>query len=198
MFIAVPIMVGFIALGKEFVWLWMGQGYEQSAPILSILAISHLGAMASFPCFQALMGAGRVKLVAFITITEGIMNLCLSVFFVMVCKLGIVGVALGTLIPMIGFTGVIVAICTCRAFKIKLSEFTKVTHFRWLQTAVIFTLPCVAAAHLPISPSWPLFFAKIISLLIVYLPIGFYLLLTKREQNIISNYLKKMLVLCRR
>jgi len=197
MFIAVPIMVGFVTLGKEFVYLWMGQGYEQCATILSILAISQLGATASFSCFQTLIGAGRVKWVASITIAEGIMNLGLSIFFVTVCKLGIVGVALGTLIPMIGFTGVVVAVYTCRAFKIKLSEFTKVTHFRWLQTAVVFAVPCVVAAHLPISPSWPLFFGKIISLLIVYFPIGFYLLLTKREQNILSDHLKKMLVLIR-
>ena len=194
MFIAVPIMVGFIILGKEFIYLWMGQGYEQCAPILSILAISYLGAVASFSCFQTLIGAGHIRFLAFITIAEGIMNLCLSIFFVMVCKLGIVGVALGTLIAMIGFTGAVVPIYTCRVVKMRLVTFLKATHFRWLRSALIFAVPCFVAANLPISSSWPLFFGKIVSLLIVYFPIGFYLLLTKGEQNRIIHHLKQMRV----
>jgi len=191
MFIAVPIMVGFITLGKEFVLLWMGQGYEQSAAILSILAISHLGAVASFSCLQTLIGAGRIKWVAAITIAEGITNLGLSIFFVTVCKLGIVGVALGTLIPMMGFTAVVVPIFTCRAIEFKLFEFVRATHLRWLRAAIIFALPCFAAAQLPILPSWPLFFAKAIFLTIFYLPIGFYLLLTKNEQSIVIRFLRR-------
>lgn len=190
MFIAVPISVGFIALGKEFIHLWMGQGYEQCATILSILAASHLVAVSSLSCFQTLLGAGHVKLVAVITIAEGIANLCLSLFFVLVCDLGIIGVALGTLIPMLGFTGVLAPIRTCRALQYNLTEFAKATHFRWLRTALIFSVPCFAVAHLSLSISWPLFFAKVIFLITFYVPLGFYLLLTKGEQKFIVAFVK--------
>lgn len=191
MLVAVPLLVGFVLLGKEFIFLWMGPGYVESASVLSLLAISQFGNIASFSCWITLMGMGRVKFLGFVAFVEGILNLFLSIMLVTVFHLGIVGVALGTLIPMVGLTRVLVPIYTCRILQMKISEFARATVLRWLTATLLFALPCFFASNVWSSPSWPGFFVKVAILVIIYLPIGFCVLLTKEERKGLVNYLKK-------
>lgn len=191
MLVAVPLFVGLVMLGRDFIFLWMGPGYEESAVVLSFLAISQLGATASLSCWTTLVGLGRVKFLAIIALIEGILNISLSILFVTMFHLGITGVALGTLIPMLGLTRMLVTIYTCWVVQMKLSEFAKATFFRWLTAAVLFALPCWLASNLQPSSSWMQLSIKIVILGIIYLPIGFYVLLTNEEQRVLFGYLKK-------
>lgn len=191
MLVAVPLFVGLVTLGNEFISLWMGPGYEESAAVLSLLSISQLAVIASFPCWITSMGLGRVKFLAIIALTEGILNVSLSILFVTIFHLGITGVALGTLIPLIGLTRMAVPIYTCRVLQMKVSEFARATFFRWLTAAVLFALPCWLASNLQPSSSWMQFLMKIGILGIIYLPIGFYVLLTNGERKVLFGYLKK-------
>jgi O-antigen/teichoic acid export membrane protein len=192
MFFAVPLLVGFITLGREFIVLWMGPAYGSSASVLTILAISQFGAIASFACSTTLLGLGRVKFLAGICLAEGILNLCLSIVFVRLFNYGINGIALGTLIPIIGFTSLGVPIYTCRMLKMKVSEFAKGTLFRWLPTALFFAVPCIAAAHLPLELSWLVFLAKVGILAVIYAPIGVIVLFTKEDRASLSQQLRKL------
>jgi O-antigen/teichoic acid export membrane protein len=47
MFLAVPILVGFMTLGGEFISVWMGPGYAASALVLSILTVARFGILAN-------------------------------------------------------------------------------------------------------------------------------------------------------
>ena len=49
MFLAVPILVGFMTLGGEFIAVWMGPGYTASAWVLLILATAHFGRLGQSP-----------------------------------------------------------------------------------------------------------------------------------------------------
>lgn len=192
MLLAIPLFVGFMTLGKEFIDLWMGPGYDQSATILFILAPAQFAAISSASCVPTLMGLGHIRFVAAKSLLEGILNLALSILFVAIFDLGLNGVAIGTLIPMVSLTGLVLPIYTCHVIQMRISDFAMATLFRWLPATLLFAVPCFLASNLPLLPTWISFFTKVSVLGVIYLPIGFYLLLTKDEQNMLVGYLKKI------
>lgn len=103
MFLAIPTFIGLIVFGKEFMTLWMGPDFCVSGPVLILLAIPQFCVYLLGPGASIVNGLGRVRFGAVVSISQAIANLALTLVFVMVFKLGLKGVALGTLIPMIGF-----------------------------------------------------------------------------------------------
>lgn len=190
MLLAIPLFVGFMTLGKEFISLWMGPEYDQSATILIILVVPQFFAIAASPCVVTLMGLGRVKFLAVLALAEGILNLCFSIFFVVLFDMGIKGVALGTLIPMVVGNALVVPIYACRNLKLNISEFAVATFFRWFPTAVLFALLCVVATSLSHSPSWLTFSAKVAILGALYLPIAYTVLFTSEERVYLLEQIK--------
>jgi len=193
MLLAIPLFVGFMTLGKEFISLWMGPEYDQSATILFILALAQFATTSSSPCTITLMGLNRIKFLAAMSILNGILNLSLSVLFVVAFNLGITGVALGTLIPMILINGIGVPIYACHALELKVFDLLRLTFFRWFPTVVFFAVPCIAVACLPFSLSWFTFFAKVIVLGAIYVPIAFPILLTSQERAALLEYMRNVL-----
>jgi O-antigen/teichoic acid export membrane protein len=96
---------GLIFLGRDFIRVWMGdrfvsgEEYPSSAVILTLLAVS--GLVRSFEgCGrQILLGMRRVRLLAMLAIIEVALNFLVS--SLLVGRLGILGVALGTLLPLL-------------------------------------------------------------------------------------------------
>jgi O-antigen/teichoic acid export membrane protein len=113
--IALPVGAVFLTLGRNFIELWMGPGYSQSFPVLVILTIAMLVHFMEMPAHTVLLGLSKHRVVAFFTVIQGLLNVALSI--VLVRRLGVVGVALGTMIPMILITGVALAIYFRRYLK---------------------------------------------------------------------------------
>ena len=95
MFCAVPILVGFMTLGGEFIAVWMGPGYAASAWVLLILTAANFGRLANGPVSTALVGLGHVRLWAAMSVVQSLATLVLSVGLVLLTNLGIYGIALG-------------------------------------------------------------------------------------------------------
>lgn len=89
---------GMIALGKPFIERWIGRTYLDAYPCLVILAIACALTVSAYPGINLLFGVSRHKVYAVLTITEGVLNLALSIFLAR--RYGMLGVALGTAIPM--------------------------------------------------------------------------------------------------
>lgn len=97
--------VGLILLGKDFIALWMGEeyvrsnGYDSSATVLYVLAIAAFLRSYSSAGRQVLFAMRKLRVQVLIAAFEGAMNLGLSICFVR--KFGLIGVALGTLLPLL-------------------------------------------------------------------------------------------------
>ncbi|HEY6329215.1 MAG TPA: oligosaccharide flippase family protein [Blastocatellia bacterium] len=102
--IALPVAGVFFIMGRTFIALWMGPGYSSSAPILSILTIAMLAHFMEMPAHTVLLGLCKHRIVALFTFSQSLANLGLSIFLVR--RIGLMGVALGTMIPMIISTAV--------------------------------------------------------------------------------------------
>ena len=91
------IVAGCITYGKDFYTLWLGPNYAESAVILSILVIPHFFSTGAKVGSSLLTSMAMIGPLAISTICEGLFNLILSI--VLVKHYGLIGVAIGTLVP---------------------------------------------------------------------------------------------------
>jgi len=98
MAISLPIVITLIIRGGSFIGVWMGPQYARtSGTVLAILATSLLFSLQNSASVAIAFGVEKHKTPAKWAIGEGTANLVLSI--VLAIKLGIYGVAIGTLIP---------------------------------------------------------------------------------------------------
>jgi O-antigen/teichoic acid export membrane protein len=96
--VSAAIAITFILRGKSFISLWMGPAYGPlSGEVLQILAVVVWLEASRSVTIYSLTGMAKQHMIIPGVVVEAIVNLALSV--VLVQRLGIVGVALGTLIP---------------------------------------------------------------------------------------------------
>ena len=94
----IPIATGLSLLAQPLVLAWVGSDFIASVPIIYILALAVTIRVGNSTATTVLKGAGRHRLLAASNIVMALANLCLSV--VLVRKMGLIGVALGTLVPL--------------------------------------------------------------------------------------------------
>lgn len=96
--IALPIITTFLLRGDQFIGLWMGPTYAHSSgEILLVLAIPLPFVYANRTAVSVAFGTDKHRKPALLFAAEGVANLVLSILLVR--RLGIIGVAIGTLVP---------------------------------------------------------------------------------------------------
>jgi len=85
--------------GKDLLALWVGKSFVSSYAVLVILVASQTVAMIQSPSMGLLLARGRHRALAVWTVCEGLANVGLSIYWAP--RYGILGVALGTAIPML-------------------------------------------------------------------------------------------------
>ena len=88
-----------IILGEVFINRWMGPNYSVSVVVLYCLALTHCIGFMINPLDNSMYAIGKIKGLAVINVLDAVLNLGFSLWLVR--SHGIVGVALGTLIPML-------------------------------------------------------------------------------------------------
>jgi len=93
-----PIAIVLIVLAHPLVEAWVGAKMIVAAPVIQILAVAVALRVGNATSTTLLKGAGQVRRVAIVNIVTGIVNLGMSA--ALVRPLGLMGVAIGTLIPV--------------------------------------------------------------------------------------------------
>lgn len=141
-----------VIFGKPFIVLWMGEYYSQSYQILVILVIGITAALMQNPSVQVLYGVSKHRFYAISNSCEATANLILSI--ILVRRYGLMGVALGTTIPMMIIKLFVQPIFTCRAIGFDVVEYyLEVVIKPFLLAAIFISLFFQIGRHL-ISPSY--------------------------------------------
>ncbi len=114
---------GLIAWGKPFIRRWMGPQYLDAYPCLVVLAAGLVCSLAQAPSVSLLFGISKHKFVAWLNSVEGVANLLLSLLLVR--KYGMLGVALGTMIPMVITKLFVQPVYVCRAADLDFPEYVR-------------------------------------------------------------------------
>ncbi|MEO5935992.1 MAG: oligosaccharide flippase family protein [Terriglobales bacterium] len=95
-----------IFIGPQFIGVWMGREYiETSGLVLQIMAFSLFGSATAHMPSHSLFGLGKHRVNVWCTAVEAVINLSVSLFLVR--RVGIYGVAAGTLVASFLVRGII-------------------------------------------------------------------------------------------
>ena len=119
--IVFPLCAMLIILGKSIIEVWVGAPYLSSYLVMVILSVPRTLYLAQSTSTKILLGMGRHRTLAAVLLLEGGINVVLSILLSR--QFGIVGVALGTAIPLTVTSVLFLPRHVCRELDIPLSTF---------------------------------------------------------------------------
>ena len=123
-----------IGFARPLITRWMGPGFDGAVLPLYVLAVTGIILTGQMPLGNILLGTGRHRLVAFVSLAEAVVNFALSILLVR--RFGLVGVAFGTAIPVFVANVFVLAPAVCRQLDVSLVGFGR----------AVATAPLVGAA----------------------------------------------------
>ncbi len=146
------ILFGMLAWSRDFVIRWMGRSFTDVYPVIVVLSIAMFIETSQATSVNALYASLHQKAYAALNISEAVVNLILSILLVR--PFGMVGVALGTLIPSIFFRGILQPIVVERLLHISARE----TGLMYLRTgsrcAAFLIVPWLITRYV-LAPDYP-------------------------------------------
>jgi O-antigen/teichoic acid export membrane protein len=128
-----------IGFGRPLIVRWMGPAFEAGVIPLYVLALTGVVLVGQGPLGNILLATGRHRLVASVSLGEALANLALSV--VLVRRFGMLGVAVGTALPVVIANLLILLPAACRQFGLSPFAFLRQT----LTPAMIGAVPAIGA-----------------------------------------------------
>jgi O-antigen/teichoic acid export membrane protein len=150
--VSVFICVAVIVCGKAFIARWMGPNYQDAYASMVVLALAVFLDVFQSPSVGLLYSTFKHKYYTYINLIEGLINLAVSV--ALAKPMGILGVAMGTLIGAVIVRGIAQPIIVCR-----ICEMSYLNYMRYLGgnlfrfTALMGIAIAVAAWH--VKPTYP-------------------------------------------
>lgn len=135
---------------SDFYSLWVGEAYSKSSVFHSVpMLFQILMVGAFFTAVQrigskVLLGRRRTRSMAWLTMGEAGLNLGISV--ILIGKLGLLGVAIGTVIPAILCQGVVMPIMVCSDLKLRLIDYVRQVVVPTTMTALL-VIPLLGLVH---------------------------------------------------
>jgi O-antigen/teichoic acid export membrane protein len=120
-----PVLLGLIVFGDNLLRTWVGAKYAPASLLLVLLAVPTMVALPQATASSVLYGISRHKGIVLLSIFAALVNLGLSVWWARSPGLmaaifgnsihpGLVGVAMGTAVPLLLVSGVATAVYACR------------------------------------------------------------------------------------
>jgi O-antigen/teichoic acid export membrane protein len=112
--LAMVVLVGtlLVTLASPLIHGWIGPRFAPSAAILQVLAIAVVCRVGNATATTVLKGAGQHRMLGLVSLATGVANLGLSI--VLVRRYGLIGAALGTLVPVSLTAALVLFPAACR------------------------------------------------------------------------------------
>lgn len=117
-------VVAFASVGGPFIAHWVGARYVPSAlPVMWVTLASLLLWAPGMYASRVAIAISRIRLVVVVGLGAGVLNLLLSIGFVRYLRLGLFGVAGGTLVSVILSSNIVMGLFVCRSCGISPGRF---------------------------------------------------------------------------
>lgn len=185
----VPIATVLGLLARPLVMIWVGPAFAESVNVIYILCIVVALRVGNSTSAVILKGSDLHKFLAFANISMAIGNLVLSVLLVRVY--GLIGVAVGTLIPMIVISMFVVFPKACR--RVQLSVFTVFRKSVWpaLWPALVMG-GFVLLTRNNIGGSWSLMIVQSLAAALIYAGLFLLCAISRDERDWYFNKVKEV------
>ena len=182
-----------IILGRFFIQNWMGPAYAASYGVLAILAAGLLIALSQSIGIGVLLSLNQHKLFAITNGVEAVANLLLTLLLVK--PLGILGVALGTAIPMTIVKLAVQPLVICRQLGLAFSCYSRQLLLP-MGVLALFYGANYALLHKVLAPSHMSYLQMagwLTGELVLYIPFAFFLVLNDEERGILRLLLHRII-----
>ena len=180
-----------IFIGPQFIGIWMGRQYvESSGLVLQIIAFSLFGSAPAHMPSHSLFGLGKHRVNVWCTAVEAAINLSVSLFLVR--RIGIYGVATGTLVASFLVRGIIFPAVFFNIFAITRQDYLR----RLLLPAVGPTAALAGALYLCLRfvtvDSYPTLFGAVLYGTLVFGTVTWLLALDSAEKEKLRQQARRM------
>ena len=179
----IPAISFLIAMGREFLTLWVGDGFADLGTIVAVLAVGQFFMAAQYSNFLVLVGKGEHKAFGVMAVAMALSAVALGIGFVGALKWGLMGMAIANAAPMLLIYGVIMPVYYNRRMSISTVEFAR----KILAPALAGCAPAVAVIGLWkfFAPpgSWSQLGMVIVSVALVWAPSVWKLSLSRVERE---------------
>jgi O-antigen/teichoic acid export membrane protein len=135
----IPVGTILALLASDVVWSWVGPGFSESVPVIWILAVAVIIRVGNSTATTILKGADEHSFLTKANVAMAVVNLGLSI--VLAQSFGLIGVALGTFVPLSIISILLLFPRACR--RVEISQIDAYRHGVWPSVWPI--LPIVAA-----------------------------------------------------
>ncbi len=120
-----------------FVDLWMGGDFAAVAsPVMQLLMVGFIPTIAGQVAVRVLMACDRLQRHVYVSLAGGVMNVVLGVYFVKVLGMGLMGIALSSVMMLLVSYGANTPLCACRELKLPARTLLREGYLRPLLGAV--------------------------------------------------------------
>jgi O-antigen/teichoic acid export membrane protein len=182
--VTLPLCLGLLFLGRQFITLWIGPAYAESAVILTVLTIPQFGSMSQYASALVLTGMARHRALAYIALAEAAANVVLSI--VLVQKIGLIGVAWGTVVPHLISTTIVVPLYTLHVVKIDPGEYFREAYLR----PTLCALPMLVLGYMWLGvehTTWPRLAAQAAAMCVAFGVASYFYCLTRAQRAVVSG-----------
>lgn len=116
----VPLAGSLAMMATPLVYAWVGPAFSGSAVVLQLLAVTVIVRVGNATASTLLKGAGHHRLVAFTNAAAAVSNLALSIAIIK--PLGLAGVAIGTLVPVVLVSACVIFPAGCRRVELSIGR----------------------------------------------------------------------------
>ena len=192
--------VGFLTFCEPFIRLWMfhpvqfpQESVEKAAQVMAILSGSKLLILFGFGSGSLLAATGHIGFTAKMSLAQALLNLMLSIAFVVVFDWGLPGVAAGTLIARLLTHTFIVPPYACRKAGINWWQYLIVIGGSELVAGGLFATVCYGVQRLMPVRNWTEFFIQVSVATALYIPIALLVLVPADDRRSVARKMRVIL-----
>jgi O-antigen/teichoic acid export membrane protein len=183
--------IGVIVLGGAFISIWMGPKYKElGEAVLIILFINQFFQGPQQISYSVLQGLSKQKYYSYMSMVVSILNLVLSIALIQ--KLGIIGVAIGAVVPQVIFNGLYVPWLTLNTLKLSKWYYFKHTYLVSIIPSLIILFVLILFRKINYPENYFELFSLALVGSLIYLIAVYGFMLNKGERNTCLLYIRNV------
>jgi O-antigen/teichoic acid export membrane protein len=189
--------IGYLSFGKIFIKLWMFhpdtfplESVEKAYLVMVVLSCAKLLLLLNSFSKSILAATGYIGFSARMRVIEAIINLVLSIIFVVLFNWDLVGIAAGTFVSHFLIQTIIVPHYACQKAGLNWFHILFGIGGRGLIAGLLFALICFCVQRFFIPNSWVPFLLQVGLTTLAYIPIVWFLIVPANDRNCVKNKLQ--------
>ncbi|TJX62219.1 polysaccharide biosynthesis protein [Soehngenia saccharolytica] len=189
LFVSGIIIIGFIALGQEFIILWVGEGFRNSYFVAVFLILPYIVSLTQEIANTMLIAQNKVRYRAITTTISAVISIVLSVLLSPIY--GAIGSAIAIFIGKIFGTVILMNIIYYKALKINIIQFFKECHFKVILPLFIVCIAGMLCQYLLPTDHLLILMLKTCFLMLLYFVLLWLFSFNEYEKNLLLSFLRR-------